>query len=108
MKKTLEELKESFRGVVGEDDREEVLAFLEDLTDSFDVNPPEPAEPDGRVAELEGKITELEGKYADLKKRYRDRFYGQTEEEKEEETVSEDKPDGEKITINDLFEERED
>ena len=108
MKKTLEELKESFRGVVGEDDREEVLAFLEDLTDSFDAEPPEPAEPDGRVEELEGRITELEGKYADLKKRYRDRFYGRTDEEKEEETVTEEKPDGEKITINDLFNERKD
>lgn len=109
MKKTLEELKESFRGVVGEDDREEVLAFLEDLTDSFDVNPPEPAEPDGRVAELEGKLTELEGKYADLKRRYKDRFYGRgEEEEKEEETVTEEKPDGEKIKIDDLFEERKD
>ena len=102
MKKTLEELKESFRGVVGEDDREEVLAFLEDLTDSFDVNPPEPAEPDGRVAELEGKLTEL-------KRRYKDRFYGRgEEEEKEEETVTEEKPDGEKIKIDDLFEERKD
>ena len=108
MKKTLEELKESFRGVVGEDDREEVLAFLEDLTDSFSENAPEPAEPDGRVEELEGKLTELEGKYADLKKRYRDRFYGRTEEEKEEETVTEEKPDGEKIKIDDLFEERKD
>ena len=111
MKKTLEELKETFRGVVGEDDREEVLGFLEDLTDSFDTNPPEPAEPDGRVEELEGKVSELEAKYADLKRRYRDRFYGRGEDDeeiKEEKTETDDKPDGDKIKIDDLFEERKD
>lgn len=107
MKKTLEDLKESFRGIVGEDDREEVLSFLEDLTDSFDVNPPEETKTDGRVEELEGKLAELEGKYKDLKTRYRNRFYGRAEDDEEfkEETV-EAKKDGESIKIDDLFEER--
>lgn len=102
MKKTLEELTSEFRTIVGEEDtRDEVISFLEDLTDSFSTEAPD--------ADTANRVTELEGEVESWKKKYRDRFYGRMDEDeevKEERIKTEEKPDGEKIRINDLFEEK--
>ena len=96
-KKTLEELTGEFKLIVGDNDSEEVLAFLEDLTDTMNAEPP---------AEIEDlRVEELEGQLRDLRKRYRDRFYGRTDEKEEEETVETEKVDGDNIKIKDLFKE---
>ena len=98
-KKTLEELTGEFNLIVGDNDSEEVLAFLEDLTDTMNAEPPAESE------DLRGRVEELEGQLRDLRKRYRDRFYGRTDEKEEDETVKTEEVDGDNIKIKDLFKE---
>ena len=98
-KKTLEELTGEFNLIVGDNDSEDVLAFLEDLTDTVNAEPPAESE------ELRGRVEELEGQLRDLRKRYRDRFYGRTDEKEEEEAVETEQVDGDNIKIKDLFKE---
>lgn len=98
-KKTLEELTGEFNLIVGDNDSEDVLAFLEDLTDTMNAEPPAESE------DLRGRVEELEGQLRDLRKRYRDRFYGRTDEKEEEETVETEGVDGDNIKIKDLFKE---
>ena len=98
-KKTLEELTGEFNLIVGDNDSEDVLAFLEDLTDTVNAVPPEEGE------DLRGRVEELEGQLRDLRKRYRDRFYGRTDEKEEEESVETERVDGDNIKIKDLFKE---
>ena len=98
-KKTLEELTGEFNLIVGDNDSEDVLAFLEDLTDTMNAEPPAESE------DLRGRVEELEGQLRELRKRYRDRFYGRTDEKEEEETVEAEKVDGDNIKIKDLFKE---
>ena len=98
-KKTLEELTGEFNLIVGDNDSEDVLTFLEDLTDTMNAEPPAETE------DLRGRVEELEGQLRDLRKRYRDRFYGRTDEKEEEEAVETEKVDGDNIKIKDLFKE---
>ena len=98
-KKTLEELTGEFNLIVGDNDSEDVLAFLEDLTDTVNAEPPAESE------DLRGRVEELEGQLRDLRKRYRDRFYGRSDEKEEEETVETEEVDGDNIKIKDLFKE---
>ena len=98
-KKTLEELTGEFNLIVGDNDSEDVLAFLEDLTDTMN------AEPSAESEDLRGRVEELEGQLRDLRKRYRDRFYGRTDEKEEDETVETEEVDGDNIKIKDLFKE---
>ena len=98
-KKTLEELTGEFNLIVGDNDSEDVLAFLEDLTDTMNAEPPAESE------DLRGRVEELEGQLRDLRKRYRDRFYGRTDEKEEEESVETEEVDGDNIKIKDLFKE---
>ena len=98
-KKTLEELTGEFNLIVGDNDSEDVLAFLEDLTDTVNAVPPAESE------DLRGRVEELEGQLRDLRKRYRDRFYGRTDEKEEDETVETEQVDGDNIKIKDLFKE---
>ena len=98
-KKTLEELTGEFNLIVGDNDYEEVLAFLEDLTDTMNAEPPAESE------DLRGRVEELEGQLRDLRKRYRDRFYGRTDEKEEKESVETEEVDGDNIKIKDLFKE---
>ena len=98
-KKTLEELTGEFNLIVGDNDSEDVLAFLEDLTDTMNAEPPAESE------DLRGRVEELEGQLRDLRKRYRDRFYGRSDEKEEEESVETEKVDGDNIKIKDLFKE---
>ena len=98
-KKTLEELTGEFNLIVGDNDSEDVLAFLEDLTDTMNAEPPAESE------DLRGRVEELEGQLRDLRKRYRDRFYGRTDDKEEEESVEAEKVDGDNIKIKDLFKE---
>ena len=98
MKRTLDEMLAEFRNIVGEDDREEVIGFLEDLSDSY-------AEPAEASEDLSGRVAELEGEVKAWKERYRNRFYGVTDDEVEEEETKTE-PDGEEIKIKDLFKEK--
>ena len=98
-KKTLEELTSEFNLIVGDNDSDDVLAFLEDLTDTMNAEPP------AEIEDLRSRVEELEGQLRDLRKRYRDRFYGRTDEKEEDETVETEEVDGDNIKIKDLFKE---
>ena len=98
-KKTLEELTGEFNLIVGDNDSDDVLTFLENLTDTVNAVPPAETE------DLRGRVEELEGQLRDLRKRYRDRFYGRTDEKEEDETVETETVDGDNIKIKDLFKE---
>ena len=98
-KKTLEELTGEFNLIVGDNDSEDVLTFLEDLTDTMNAEPPAESE------DLRGRVEELEGQLRDLRKRYRDRFYGRTDDKEEEESAETEKVNGDNIKIKDLFKE---
>ena len=98
-KKTLEELTNEFNLIVGDNDSEDVLTFLENLTDTVNAVPPAETE------DLRSRVEELEGQLSDLRKRYRDRFYGRTDEKEEEEAVETEKVNGDNIKIKDLFKE---
>ena len=98
-KKTLEELTGEFNLIVGDNDSEDVLSFLEDLTDTLNAVPPE------EIADYRMRVEELEGQLRDLRKRYRDRFYGRSDEKEEDETVETEEVDGDNIKIKDLFKE---
>ena len=98
-KKTLEELTGEFNLIVGDNDSEDVLTFLENLTDTLNAVPPE------ETADYRMRVEELEGQLRDLRKRYRDRFYGRTDDKEEEETVETEKINGDNIKIKDLFKE---
>ena len=98
-KKTLEELTGEFNLIVGDNDSDDVLSFLENLTDTLNAVPPAETE------DLRGRVQELEGQLRDLRKRYRDRFYGRTDDKEEEEPVETEEVDGDNIKIKDLFKE---
>ena len=98
-KKTLEELTGEFNLIVGDNDSEDVLSFLENLTDTVNAEPPAESE------DLRSRVEELEGQLRDLRKRYRDRFYGRTDEKEEDENVETEEVDGDNIKIKDLFKE---
>lgn len=106
MKLTREELMNAVASIIGDRTDDEAIAFVENVTDTFDSD---------SYVELEtanAKITELTKKVADTesawRKKYMDRFYGGSDEEdnpsnqppiEEEETAL----DAEEITVDDLF-----
>ena len=106
-KRTLDEILNAVNAIVGEDNTDDaVLALIEDLTDTITEEAPAP-EPDTALAdELERVNADLE----DMRKRYKDRFFGRVDdpEEESEDETEEEKPDGEKITIKDIFKKKED
>lgn len=88
MKRTKEELLQSLKDFIGEDESENAIAFLEDFSDSFVDNSEE--------------LVEVTNKYNSLKKRYKERFFGEGDEgEKLAEDEIEDKE--KEIKIKDLF-----
>lgn len=88
MKRTKEELLQSLKGFIGEDESENAIAFLEDFSDSFTDNSEE--------------LVELTNKYNSLKKRYKERFFG--EDDEGEKFAEDENEDNEKeIKIKDLF-----
>lgn len=105
-KRTLDELLASVNAIVGEDNTSDaVIGLIEDLTDTLtEEAPADPGE--DQSAEIERLKAELEAQ----KKKYKDRFFGRSVDDEEEEEIDEaaDQPDGDKITIKDIFKKKED
>lgn len=78
MKRTLEELLESAKNILGENSSDEALAFIEDITDSY--TKPE--------VDWEAKYKENDAQW---RQKYRDRFYSDVPQEKDE-YPEDDKP----------------
>lgn len=88
MKRSKDELLKSLKEIIGEDESENTIAFLEDFSDSFADNSEE--------------LVEVTNKYNSLKKRYKERFFGEGDDG---EKIAEDENEEEKkeIKIKDLF-----
>ena len=106
MKLTRDELMSAVASIVGDRTDDEALAFVENVTDTFDTDASAELETaNATIAELKQKLSNTDNEW---RKKYRDRFYGGTDEEEnpsnqpptEEETML----DAEDITIEDLFE----
>lgn len=78
MKRSLEELLESAKNILGENSSDEALAFIEDITDSY--SKPE--------VDWEAKYKENDAQW---RQKYRDRFYSDVPQEKDE-YPEDDKP----------------
>ena len=107
MKRTKDELLAALNALLGEDNTtDEAIALIEDVSDSFDAAPTEPD------AALMKQVEDLQAQLETLKRKYRDRFLGKPDEDdvsEEAETEAEaEKPDGDKITIKDIFKKKED
>ena len=107
MKRTLDELLTSVNAIVGEDNTDDaVIALIEDLTDT--LTDEAPAEPD---TDLAAEVERLKEELQRQKKIYKDRFLGKVPEEETEEDEAEETettPCGDKITIKDIFKDKED
>lgn len=88
------ELSERLKEMFGEQDDEQSLAFMEDLSDTLD---------EYEKNSNADRVTQLEGELSDLKEKYRQRFFTPKEEQEEEPPLphEEDKP--KKLTFESLF-----
>ncbi len=107
MKRTKDELLAALNALLGDNTTDEAIALVEDVSDSFDAAPTEPD------AALMKQVEDLQAQLETWKRKYRDRFLGKPTEEEPEETETEteaedEKPDGDKITIKDIFKKKED
>ena len=108
-KRTRDEILNAFAQIVGDDERDEVIAFMEDLADSMT---------EGDAAEIEQLRADLETERARYdendrawRRRYRERFYrgadddedGETVIEKKEKIEKKDEPKGEEVTYDDIL-----
>lgn len=78
MKRTLEELQEKYKTIIGENMSDEALSFLEDITDSYSLP----------NVDWEAKYKENDAQW---RQKYRDRFYSDVPQEKDE-YPEDDKP----------------
>lgn len=99
-----DELLEKTRALLGDRTDDEAIAFIEDVTDTYDdiVG----AKSGYTEEEVTAKVNEVEEKW---RKKYRDRFFGNGGNDDDDD---DDEPDGgntntEEVTIDDLFEKKE-
>lgn len=89
---------------IGEDSSDEALSFVEDMSDTY--NDMETRTNGVNEEEWQKKLDDLDASWRD---KYKARFFeGQTTPQEVKEEQTEDiKDDGESVTFDDLFEERE-
>lgn len=68
MKKTLEELQETYKAIIGDNTSDEALSFLEDITDSYSLP----------TVDWEAKYKENDAQW---RQKYRDRFFTDVKQE---------------------------
>lgn len=97
MVKSKEEIIASLKSIIGEDNSDEAITLLEDVTDTLSVD----------NSAITAELEEMKQKYTDLdnewRKRYRDRFYGDVDTS--EDDVLKDALAPQALTYDSLFEE---
>ena len=97
MVKSKEEIIASLKSIIGEDNSDEAITLLEDVTDTLSVD----------NSAITAELEEMKQKYTDLdnewRKRYRDRFYGDVDTS--EDDVLRDALKPQALTYDSLFEE---
>lgn len=95
--KSKEEIMESVKAVIGDNESEEVISLLEDLSDTLDSK--------------EGDGTDWKAKYeqndSEWKKKYRDRFFSKSDKKEEEAEEEEEEEEEDNLTYDKLFKEGE-
>lgn len=89
--KNADEIMQRLKAKFGEDDSEETLELVSDISDTINA---------GNAEEWKRKYEENDAAW---KKKYRDRFYARVEEE----DVEDKTPESKKKTFNDLFKDGE-
>lgn len=98
--KSKDEIIASIRKVVGENNSDEVIALVEDVSDTLD-------DYEARTADTTNWKTKYDEVDAMWRKKYMDRFSGKTGEEIKDEQEEQIKDDSEPRTFDELFKERE-
>lgn len=97
MVKSKEEIIASLKSIIGEDNSDEAITLLEDVTDTLSVD----------NSAITAELEDMKQKYTDLdnewRKRYRDRFYGDVDTS--EDDVLRDALKPQALTYDSLFEE---
>lgn len=88
------ELSERLKEMFGEQDDEQSLTFMEDLSDTLDEYE--------RNSNAE-RVTQLEGELTTLKEKYRKRFFTPKEEQDDEPEVHHEEEKPKKLTFESLF-----
>lgn len=89
--KTIEELMDAVRALVGEDTSDEAIAFVEDVSDTLDS-----------LSNAEDWKKRYEDNDAEWRKRYQDRFFNP---DKPNDHEPEPDPEPKKLTFDELFKE---
>lgn len=97
-----DELLEKIRALLGERTDDEALAFIEDVTDTYD------AVSGGNTGysedDVNARVNEVEEKW---RKKYRDRFFGNGDDDDDDDEPDEGNTNTEDVTIDDLFDKKE-
>ena len=98
MVRSKEEILASLKSIIVENNSDEVITLLEDVSDSMSVDN---YALNQRVAELEQKCVDVETEW---RNRYRDRFYGDVEGD-DTATFKGEPPEKNQLTYDNLFKE---
>ena len=96
-----DEMLEKTRAILGERTDDEAIAFIEDVTDTYDSI--SGAIPGYTEEEVTAKVNEVEEKW---RKKYRDRFFGNSGDDDDDEP-DDGNTNTEEVTIDDLFDKKE-
>ena len=95
--KTMEELMESVRARLGDDQSDEALALLEDISDTY-------GDMQSRTTGVEDWKKKYETNDAEWRKKYRDRFFNKSNDDDDDSDDGCDKP-SKPMTFDELFKE---
>lgn len=89
-----DELSNRLKEMFGDQDDEQSLTFMEDLSDTLDEYE--------RNSNAE-RVSQLEGELSDLRDKYRERFFTPRDEQEEPEPKPKDEEEPKKLTFESLF-----
>lgn len=94
-----EDFMNRIKAIVGDADDDDALAFIADMTDTFDGM--------SQSSDLQAELDAEKKAHADLRKKYKERFFSGTPADKPNEQPPSDPetPGAEEITFDDLFKE---
>lgn len=104
MKLTREELMNAVASIIGDRTDDEAIAFVENVTDTFDSDSSVELETaNAKIEELTQKVADTESAW---RKKYMERFYSSSDDGANQPPIEEEATvlEAEEITVDDLFE----
>ena len=96
--KTIEELMESIRARLGDDQSDEAIALLEDISDTYD-------DMQSRTNGAEDWKKKYEENDAEWRQKYRDRFFKKSNDDNDNDDDNESGDQNKQLTFDELFKE---